>query len=128
MTPTNQSDLTLGPTLVAEPRSVFSHRRSMSFGPASVTRSPSPPILEQSAPALRDVGRPSLSPNQQTFSLGSSSPPLGSDIELEFPASKPTVFQPRLTDLWADSKPSYVAERTASLTEPGVDISGQKVC
>jgi len=111
---------------------VFSHRRSMSVGSATVSRTPSPPILEQSQSALRDMGRPrlqrqpSLSPNQQTFSLGSPSPPLGSDIELEFPAAKPTVFQPILTDLWADSEPSFATERMVSLAELGVDISGQQ--
>ena len=124
----NKRDLTLAPTLVAEPTSVFSHRRSMSVGSVTVTRTPSLPVLEQLAPALRDMGwprlqrQPSLSPNQQTFSLGSSSPPLGSDIELEFPAAKPTVFQPKLTEI----EPSFAVERMASLTEPGVDISGQQ--
>ena len=38
---------------------------------------------------------PSLSPSQSTFSYGAPSPPIGSDIEAEYPAARPLVFLPR---------------------------------
>ena len=36
---------------------------------------------------------PSLSPSQSTLSYGAPSPPIGSDIEAEYPAARPSVFQ-----------------------------------
>jgi len=46
----------------------------------------------------RSQRAPSLSPSQSTFSCGAPSPPfpIGSDIEVEYLAARPLVFQPRL--------------------------------
>ena len=56
-------------------------------------------VLSPHATSQRVVSRraPSLSPNQSTFSYGAPSPPLGSDIEAEYPAARPSVFLPRPT-------------------------------
>ena len=67
------------------------------------------PRSEQSQSALERIGRlrrePSLSPNQQTFSYGSPSSPIGSNIEQEFEGARPTPFQPRLVDTWGSCEP-----------------------
>ena len=56
--------------------------------------------LSQSVPLSRGRAAssqraPSLSPSQITFSYGAPSPPIGSDIEAEYPAARPLVFLPR---------------------------------
>ena len=84
----------------------------------------SPPVLspayvvEQPESVLHRTGRaassqrvvsqraPSSSPNQSTFSYGAPSPPVGSDIEAEYPAARPSVFRPRLIDIRADADPT----------------------
>ena len=51
--------------------------------------------LQRAAASQRQSQRPpSLSPTQWTGSYGSPSPPIGSDIEAEYPAARPTVYQP----------------------------------
>ena len=85
-------------------------RRSSSVTLTPPTLSPAPtfeqsqsvPLTEGRAASLQRVAssqrrsqRPaSLSPTQWTGSYGSSSPPIGSDIESEYPAARPTVYQP----------------------------------
>ena len=89
--------------------------QSLSARSSSSFRSLSPPVLspayvmDQPEPGLprsvraalpqRVVSQraPSLSPNQSTFSYGAPSPPIGSDIEAEYPAARPSVFLPRPT-------------------------------
>ena len=67
------------------------------------------PHSEQSQSALGSIGRaqrePSLSPNQQTFSIGSPSPLTGSDIEKEIVGARPTPFQPKVGNVWASAEP-----------------------
>jgi len=46
-----------------------------------------------------------VSPSQSTFSYGAPSPAVGSDIEVEYPAARPSVFRSRLIDIWADADP-----------------------
>jgi len=84
-------------------------RRSSSVTLSPPTLSPAP-HLEQSPSVLHRIGRaaslqraapsqhrsqrpPSLSPTQWTGSYGSPSPPIGSDIEAEYPAARPAVYQ-----------------------------------
>ena len=65
---------------------------------------------------------PSLSPSQSTFSYGAPSPPLGSDIEVDYPAARPSAFQPRPLDTSADvDTPAYVDR--ARPVAAGVDVS-----
>ena len=85
-------------------------RRSSSVTLSPRTLSPAPD-LEQSQSVLHRIGRtaslqcaassqlrsqrpPSLSPTQWTGSYGSPSPPIGSDIESDYPAARLTVYQP----------------------------------
>jgi len=63
-------------------------------------------VIDQPEPGLHRTGRaatsqrvvsqraPSLSPSQSTFSYGAPSPPIGSDIEAEYPAARLSVFLP----------------------------------
>jgi len=60
---------------------------------------------------------PSLSPSQSTFSYGASSPPIGSDIEAEYPAARPSVFQPSV-----DMPLTYASVDTR---RPGAAVVGQ---
>jgi len=122
---------TVAPSLVDTPTS--GRRRS-----SSVTLSP--PILspaygiEQSQSVPLRIGRaaslqraassqprsqrpPSLSPTQWTGSYGSPSPPIGSDIETDYPAARPTVYQPWSTG--ADKAPLQVG---ADIRQPGSTI------
>ena len=63
----------------------------------------------------RSQRSPSLSPTQWTGSYGNPSPPIGSDIESDFPAAKPSVYQPRLTE--ASQAPLQVDLRLSTLSD-----------
>jgi len=92
------------------------------------------PDLEQSQSVLHRVGRtaslqraassqrrsqrpPSLSPTQWTGSYGSPSLPIGSDIESDYPAARPAVYQHWSTG--ADKAPLQVG---ADIRQPGSTI------
>jgi len=106
------------PTAADRGLTVVHHRGGSPTKPLSRGRSLSPLVLspklriKQPVPVLSNVGRigslrePSLSPNQQTGSYGSPSPPIGSEID--FPH---VTFRPRLADLWVDdpTPPPHVA-------------------
>ena len=108
-------------------------RRSSSVTLSPPTLSPAPD-LEQSQSVLHRIGRaaslqraassqrrsqrpPSLSPTQWTGSYGSPSPPIGSDIEAEYPAARSTVYQPWSTGI--DSAPRQVV---ADSRQPGSTV------
>ena len=110
-------------------------RRSSSVTLSPPTLSPAPG-LEQSV--LQRIGRatslqraassqhrsqrpPSLSPTQWTGSYGSPSPPIGSDIETDFPAARPTVYQPRSIE--ASQMPLQVDSRPRAF--PGVSLAAE---
>jgi len=63
----------------------------------TIEQSQSVPVRIGRAASLqrRSQRPPSLSPTQWTGSYGSPSPPIGSDIETDYPAARPTVYQPR---------------------------------
>jgi len=74
--------------------------------------------LQRAASSQRRSQRPpSLSPTQWTGSYGSPSPPTGSDIEAEYPAARPTVYQPWSTVI--DSAPMQVV---ADSRQPGSTV------
>ena len=113
-------------------------RRSSSVTLSPPTLSPAPDI-EQSQSVLHRIGRtaslqraassqrrsqrpPSLSPTQWTCSYGSPSPPIGSDIETDFPAARPTVYQPRSIE--ASQMPLQVDSRPRAF--PGVSLAAEE--
>jgi len=59
------------------------------------------------SPRARLQRAPSLSPSHSTFSYGAPSPPLGSDIEIEYPAARPRGFQPKSLAAAADIDRAY---------------------
>ena len=74
--------------------------------------------LQRAASSQRRSQRlPSLSPTQWTGSYGSPSPPIGSDIEAEYPAARPTVYQPWSTGI--DNAPLQVV---ADTRQPGSTV------
>jgi len=74
--------------------------------------------LQRAAPSQHRSQRPpSLSPTQWTGSYGSPSPPIGSDIEAEYPAARPTVYQPWSTGI--DNAPMQVV---ADSRQPGSTV------
>ena len=108
-------------------------RRSSSVTLSPPTLSPAPGF-EQSQSVLLSRGRaaslqraaasqrrsqrpPSLSPTQWTGSYDSPSPPIGSDIEAEYPAARPTVYQPWSTGI--DDAPLQVV---ADTRQPGSTV------
>ena len=112
-------------------------RRSSSVTLSPPTLSPAP-HPEQSPSVLHRIGRaaslqraassqrrsqrpPSLSPTQWTGSYGSPSPPIGSDIEAEYPAARPAVYQPRLIE--AGQAPLQVDLRPRAF--PGVSLAAE---
>jgi len=112
-------------------------RRSSSVALSPPTLSPAPDI-EQSQSVLHRIGRtaslqraassqrrsqrpPSLSPTQWTGSYGSPSPPIGSDIESDYPAARPTVYQPRSIE--ASQVPLQVDSRPRVF--PGVSLAAE---
>jgi len=68
-------------------------------------------MQRDASPRARLQRAPSLSPSQSTFSYGAPSPPLGLDIgvEVEYPAARPGVFQPRSLGAVADVDRTYPA-------------------
>jgi len=66
---------------------------------------------------------PSLSPTQWTGSYGSPSPPIGSAIETDYPAARPSVYQPWSTGV--DKAPLQVGadiRQSGSTIDPRVHI------
>jgi len=101
------------PTLAAQviDTPTLGRRRSSSVTLSPPTLSPAPD-LKQSQSVLHRIGRaaslqraassqrrsqqpPSLSPTQWTGSYGIPSPPIGSDIEVDYPAARLAVYQLR---------------------------------
>ena len=80
--------------------------------------------LQRAASSQRRSQRPpSLSPTQWTGSYGSPSPPIGSDIETEYPAARPAVYQPWSTG--ADKAPLQVGvdiRQSGSTVDPRIYI------
>ena len=112
-------------------------RRSSSVTLSPPTLSPAP-HLEQSPSVLHRIGRaaslqraassqrrsqrpPSLSPTQWTGSYGSPSPPIGSDIEVDYPAARPAVYQPRSIE--ASQAPPQVDLRPRAFS--GVSLAAE---
>jgi len=60
---------------------------------------------------------PSLSPTQWMGSYDSPSPPIGSDSEVDYPAARPSVYQPRSIE--AGQAPSQVG---ADICQPGSTV------
>jgi len=110
--------LTLSSNVVNTPTRGTRRAPSVPARSSSSLRSLSPPVLspaygmEQSQSVLHRTGlaassqrvasprarlqrAPDLSPSQSAFSYGALSPPLGSDIEVEYPAVTPPAFQPK---------------------------------
>ena len=74
--------------------------------------------LQRAASSQRQSQRPpSLSPTQWTGSYGSSSPPIGSDIETEYPAARPTVYQP-----WSTGIDNASLQVVADTRQPGSTV------
>ena len=119
--------------------------RSLSAHSSSTFRSLSPPVLssayvvDQPVTGLHRTGRtassqrvvspharsqraPSLSPSQSTFSYGAPSPAVGSDIEVEYPAARPFVFQPMPPGASADVDTAAIVDR-ARPAAAGVGVS-----
>ena len=80
--------------------------------------------LQRAASSQRRPQRPpSLSPTQWTGSYGSPSPPIGSNIETEYPAARPAVYQPWSTG--ADKAPlqvGVVIRQSGSTVDPRIYI------
>jgi len=78
--------------------------------------------LQRAASSQRRSQRsPSLSPTQWTGSYGSPSPPIGSDIESDYSAARPTVYQPRSIE--ASQVPLQVDSRPRVF--PGVSLAAE---
>jgi len=124
---------TVAPSLVDTPTS--GRRRSSSVTLSPPTLSPAYDIEQSQSVPLR-IGRaaslqraassqrrsqrpPSLSPTQWTGSYGSPSPLIGSDIETDYPAARPTVYQPRSIE--ASQVPLQVDSRPRAF--PGVSLA-----
>jgi len=125
---------TVPPSVVDTP--TRGRRRSSSVTLSPPTLSPAPDI-EQSQSVLHRIGRtaslqraassqrrsqrpPSLSPTQWTGSYGSPSPPIGLDIETDYPAARP-VYQPRSIE--ASQAPLQVDSRPRAF--PGVSLAAE---
>jgi len=78
--------------------------------------------LQRAASRQRRSQRPpSLSPTQWMGSYGSPSPPIGSDIETDYPAARPTVYHPRSIE--ASQAPLQVDSRPRAF--PGVSLAAE---
>jgi len=122
---------TLTPSVVDTP--TRGRRRSSAYTLSPPTLSPAYAIEQSQSVPVR-IGRaassqrrsqrpPSLSPTQWTGSYGSPSPPIGSDIETDYPAARPSVYQPRSTE--ASQAPLQVGAdiyRPGSTVDPRVRI------
>ena len=75
-----------------------------------------PLCRERVASSQRAVSQraPSLSSSQSTFSYGAPSPAVGSGREVQYPAARPSVFRPRLIDIWADAVPTPLPRPAAA--------------
>jgi len=105
------SSITLSPPTLS-PAPGFEQSQSV---PLSRGRAAS---LQRTASLQRRSQRPpSLSPTQWTGSYGSPSPPIGSDIEAEYPAARPTVYRPWSTG--TDDAPLQVG---ADTRQPGSTV------
>jgi len=119
---------TLAPSVVDSP--TRGRRRSSSVSLSPPTLSPAPtfeqsqsvPLTGGRAASLQRVASsqrrsqrlPSLSPTQWTGSYGSPSPPIGSDIESEYPAARPTVYRP-----WSTAEDQAPLQVGADIRQPG---------
>jgi len=111
----------------------YTRSRARSEVPAyNVELSQSVPLSrERAATSQRVVSQraPSLSPSQSTFSYGAPSPPIGSDIGEEYPAARPSVFQPSLVDTSVDRARPVAAGADVSrmsLPHASVDVGGPR--
>ena len=126
---------TLAPKVVDTP--TRGRRRSSSaYTLSQPTLSPAYTIEQSQSVPVR-IGRaassqcrsqrpPSLSPTQWTGSYGSPSPPIGSDIEIDYPAARPSVYQPRSIE--ANQAPLQVDPRLripAMSTFPGISLASE---
>jgi len=123
---------TLAPKVVDTP--TRGRRRSSSaYTLSQPTLSPAYTIEQSQSVPVR-IGRaassqrpPSLSPTQWTGSYGSPSPPIGSDIEIDYPAARPSVYQPRSIE--ANQAPLQVDPRLripAMSTFPGISLASEE--
>jgi len=64
---------------------------------------------------------PSLSPSQSTYSYGAPSPPVGSDIEVQYTAARPFAFQPMPLGASSDVDTSANVDRARPVAA-GVDV------
>jgi len=89
----------------------------------TIEQSQSVPVRIVRAASLqrRSQRPPSLSPTQWTGSYGSPSPLIGSDIETDYPAARPTVYQPRSIE--ASQAPLQVDSRPR--TFPGISLAAE---
>jgi len=136
-----------GPTVALNCDRPTRRAQSLSARTSSSFLSLSPPVLSpahnvelsQSVPLSRGRAAssqrvvsqcaPSLSPSQSTFSYGAPSPPIGSDIEAEYPAARPSVFQPSLVDTSVDRVYPVAARADVgrmSLPYASVDVGGPR--
>jgi len=117
MAPTYDRPTRRAQSLVARTSSFHSLSPSL-FSPAyDVELSQSVPLCRgraASSQRVRSQRTPSLSPSQSTFSYGAPSPPVGLDIEVEYPAARPSVIRPSLIDIWADADPTPLPRPAAA--------------
>jgi len=109
------------PSVPARPSSSFRSLLRPTLSPAyGVEQSQS--VLVDRWRAARSQRESSLSPNQRTFSYSVHlAQPIGSDIEVEYPAARLSAFQPRSVDTSTDvgrASLPFDASRAGSATGP----------
>jgi len=124
---------TLAPKVVDPPTRGRRRPSSVSLSPPTLSPAPtfeqsqSVPLTGRRAASLqrRSQRPPSLSPTQWTGSYDSPSPPIGSDIESEYPAARPTVYRPWSTA--EDQAPLQVGADIRQIDKPEMAMLAAEV-
>ena len=78
---------------------------------------PLPPVQRAASSQRRSQRPPSLSPTQWTGSYGSPSPPIGSDVEVDYPAARLAVYQP-----WSTGTEKAPLQVDTDIRQPGSTV------